>query len=324
MQTPCRAVLGVAALLTAALALSACTSMGQGMAESAARANAARYAAQGNPQFSEPALQAIVKTFEARYAEIGLDVEKLGMADGSPCPVSKETAFQVLRGMSYEQYLDNEADIARQVPGYTGTTDLDAVQLVSLAGVCGEDGPEGQAVVVGTTRDIARYSGEGYSNIMVSDTVQRVEANWIDGRRAGSFTWILITQTAQFQPGEDGGLEVALDDWDYINQLREAPTAVYTYFVADERGKPKYTVSFARNPVVGTYSTSVTEQVDDIYSYARTWQGTELRQEGRRKNGKAHGWQIIHPTVYDGTEIPGQRNCYQNGELIKTLECPST
>src|SRR3546814_16175925 len=133
--------------------------MGQGMAESAARANAARYAAQGNPQFSDPALQAIVKDFEARYAEIGLDAEKLGMAQGKPCPVTKETAFQVLKGMSYEQYLDSQAEVARKVPGYTGTPDINAVQLVSLAGACGDHGPEGRGAGVGTPRETSRPSG---------------------------------------------------------------------------------------------------------------------------------------------------------------------
>lgn len=322
MPTFCRAVLGGTALLTAALALAACT--GQGMAESSARANAARYAAQGNPQFADPALQAVVKAFEARFAEIGLDAEKLGMAQGRPCPVTRETAFQVLRGMSYEQYLDTQADVARQVPGYTGTTDLNAVQLVSLAGVCGESGPEGQAVVAGTTRDIVRYSGDGYSNVMVSDSVQRIEATWADGRRSGSFTWIIVTQTAQFKPGESGALEADINDWDFINEMREAPTATYVYSVADDAGKPQYTVSFARNPVVGIYSTTVIEQLDEARSYSRTWQGTELRQEGPTKNGKLHGWQVTHPTVYNGTQVPGQRNCYQDGALVKTLECPST
>jgi hypothetical protein len=322
MPTLCRAVLGGTVLLTAALALAACT--GQGMAESSARANAARYAAQGNPQFADPALQAVVKAFEARFAEIGLDAEKLGMAQGRPCPVTQETAFQVLRGMSYEQYLDTQADVARQVPGYTGTTDLKAVQLVSLAGVCGENGPEGQAVVAGTTRDIVRYSGDGYSNVMVSDSVQRIEATWAGGQRSGSFTWIIITQTAQFKPGESGALEADINDWDFINEMREAPTGTYVYSVADDAGKPKYTVSFARNPVVGIYSTTVVEQLDEARSYSRTWQGTELRQEGPTKNGKLHGWQVTHPTVYDGTPVPGQRNCYQDGALVKTLECPST
>src|SRR3546814_13118551 len=51
---------------------------------------------------------------------------------------------------------------------------------------------------------------------------------------------------------------------------------------------------------------------------------SELRYEARTKNGAMHGWQIIHPTEYDGTPIPGQRNCYQNGEQINALECPST
>lgn len=323
MPNRCRVALGGTALLTAALALGSCTSVGQGMAESAARANAARYAAQGNPQFADPSLRAIVEDFETRYAEIGLDAGKLGMAEGKPCPVAKETAFQVLKGMSYEQYLDSQAEIAMQVHGYTGTTDINAVQLVALAGVCGENGPEGQAVVVGTTRDIARYRGDGYSNVIVSDSVQRIEATWADGRRHGSYTWIIITQTAQFKPGESGALEADINDWDYINQIREAPTATYVYFVTQD-DKPRYTVSFARNPVAGTYMTSVMEQIDDTHSYSRTWQGTELRQEGSLRNGQLHGWQITHPTVYDGTTIPGQRNCYQNGELIKTLECPLT
>src|SRR3546814_15349573 len=104
MNTRCRALLAGAALLTVALAPAACTSMGQGMAESAARANAARYAAQGNTQFSDPALQAIVKEFEATYAELRLDAEKLGMAQGTRCPVTKKNALQVTMGRSKEKY----------------------------------------------------------------------------------------------------------------------------------------------------------------------------------------------------------------------------
>src|SRR3546814_10598071 len=98
----------------------------------------------------------------------------LGMAQGKPCPVTKETAFQVLKGMSYEQYLDSQTEVARKVPGYTGTTDINAVQLVSLAGACGDNGPAGRAVGVGTTRDIIRHSGEGYSNVIINDNLQSI------------------------------------------------------------------------------------------------------------------------------------------------------
>jgi hypothetical protein len=328
MPIPCRAVLGGTALLSVALALAACdaayTSMGQGMAESSARANAQRYAAQGNPQFAEPALQAVVKDFEARYAEIGLDSEKLGMAQGKPCPATKETAFQVLKGMSYADYRKMLDDVAAKVPSYTGATDLNAVQLVSLSGVCGETGPEGPAVVAGTTRDVTRYASDSNTTVTVSDTVSRIEGTWIDGQRSGSYTWILITRSAQFKPDDDGALEVDVNDWAYVNEMREPPTATYLYFVAGEGGKMKYTVTFSRNPVVGIYTTAVAERIDDVHAYSRSWQGTELWQEGRTKNGMPHGWQTIHPTVYNGTQIPGQRNCYQNGELIKALECPST
>src|SRR3546814_6361684 len=99
---------------------------------------------------------------------------------------------------------------------------INAVQLVSLAGACGDNGPEGRAVVVGTTRDIIRHSGEGYSNVIIIDNVQRIEGTWAGGQRSGSFTWIVITQTAQFKPGENGALEVDINDWDYINEDRKS------------------------------------------------------------------------------------------------------
>src|SRR3546814_19349220 len=79
----------------------------------------------------------------------------------------------------------------------------------------------------------------GYSNVSIIDNVQRIEGTWAGGQRSGSCTWIVITQTAQFKPGENGALEVDINDWDYINEMREAPTASYFYFVADDSGKPK-------------------------------------------------------------------------------------
>src|SRR3546814_17572985 len=100
------------------------------------------------------------------------------MAQGKPCPVTKETAFQVLKGMSYEQYLDSQAAVARKVPGYTGTTDINAVQLVSLAGACGDNGPEGRAVVAGTTRDLLRPRGEGHRNVILIHNVHRTPGTW--------------------------------------------------------------------------------------------------------------------------------------------------
>src|SRR3546814_19917028 len=106
-----------------------------------------------------------------------------------------------------------------------------------------------------TTRDSIRHSGEGYSNVIIIDNVQRIEGTWAGGQRSGSFTWIVITQTAQFKPGENGALEVDINDWDYINAMREAPTASSLYFVADDSGKTKYTAGSARNPTPRTYTT---------------------------------------------------------------------
>lgn len=324
MNTRCRAMLAGAALLSTVPLLAGCESAGQGIAESAARARAERYAAQGNPQFSDPQLQAVVKDFEARYAVIGVDAEKLGLEQGRPCPVSKAAAFTVMTGMSYEDHQKMQLDIAAKVPGYTGISDPDAVRVVSLSGVCGENGPEGPAVIVGTTRDISRYRGDGYSNVTVSDTVSRIEATWADGQRRGEQTIISITRSAQFKETGDGQLAEDIQDWDYLNEIRGAPTAAYLYVVPKADGTPRYTVSFGRNTTTGIYTTTVAEHLDARHTYARTWQGTELLQESRMKDGQLHGWMIVHPTVYDGTQVPGRRDCYQNGEMVKALECPST
>lgn len=324
MKTVCRSLLAGSGLLCAALALAGCESIGQGMAESDARADAARYAAQGNPQFTDPALRALVADFEAKYAIYGVDPDKLGLAEGIPCPASQEAAFKALRGISYAEYLQQQAELSATIPSYTGISDLESVKLVSLSGVCGPNGPEGPAVVVGTTRDIARYKGENFNTVKVIDSVVRVEGSWSDGQPQGSYQSITISQAAQFKPGEDGKLESDIDDWAYLNEIRQAPMAAYVYVEAQADGQAKRVVGFSRNLSVGIYGTTVTEYSDATHAYLRSWQGTELQREGGLKDGKMHGWQISHPMVSRGMAIPGRRDCYQNGELIKALECPSS
>src|SRR3546814_12162003 len=93
MNTRCRALLACAALLTVPLAPAACTSMGQGMAERAARANSARYAPQRNPQFSVPALQSLVIAFAPLYAYLALFAFHLGFASGTPFPLPLSSFF---------------------------------------------------------------------------------------------------------------------------------------------------------------------------------------------------------------------------------------
>ncbi|MGD1877267.1 MAG: hypothetical protein ACFB13_07180 [Kiloniellaceae bacterium] len=322
MNARCRALLACSALLSAALVLTGCESVGQGMAESNMRARAERYAAQGNPQFSDPQLQAVVKDFEARYAVIGSDVEKLGLEQGIPCPVSKEVAFKILKAMSVEDYGKMQADVAEKVPGYTNISDLDSIRLSSLSGVCGANGPEGPSVVVGTTRDIMRVRGDGYSMVTVTDTVTRVEGIWVDGERQGQQTLISISGSTQFKETADGQLGENIDEWDFLNEIRNSPTASYTYILPKADGAPKYIVGFGRNHTTALHTTSVTEYLDAQHAYTRIWQGTELLQENRTKDGRLHGWMIMHPTEYDGISVPGRRDCYQNGEQIKTLECP--
>src|SRR3546814_19204355 len=115
---------------------------------------------------------------------------------------------------------------------------------------------------VGTTRDIIRHSGEGYSNVIIIDNVQRIEGTWAGGQRSGSFTWNVIAQTAQFKPGENGALVVDIHDWDYINEMREAPTAKHFYFVDAATVKQKYPVDIARNRLAGANSPPLTAPID--------------------------------------------------------------
>src|SRR3546814_19446073 len=71
------------------------------------------------------------------------------------------------------------------------------------------------------------------------------------------------------------------------------------------------------------YEMRISDWISDVCSSDLTLQGTEMRYEARTKNGAMHGWQIIHPTEYDGTPIPGQRNCYQNGGAPDGCGAPS-
>lgn len=324
MPTLSRAVLGGTVLLTAALALTACTEMGRQMAESDARARSAHYAAQGNPQFSHPRLQAVVAKFEADYAAIGLDAEKLGFEQGQPCAASQDTAFRTLLGMTPEEHRRAQEEVWRQLPGYTTIVDPKSVRLVTLAGSCGVEAPEGAATVAGRYRTTTRIRGDGFSNVTVTDTVTRLAATWIGGQRRDLQSVISISSSEQFKETGEGQLAEDVSAWSYLNEIRTAPTGAYIYIVTNPDGSTRYQVSFVRNVSSGVYTTTVTESLDAQHSYARTWQGTELLTEQSMKDGKLHGWAVMHPQVYNGTPIPGRRDCYQHGELVKALDCPST
>src|SRR3546814_1093416 len=80
----------------------AMSSLAGSMVESASRAEAARLEAQGNPQFTDARLQAIVRDFEAEYAFYGRDLEKLE-AGATRCPLAPKDAFELLRAVDYDE-----------------------------------------------------------------------------------------------------------------------------------------------------------------------------------------------------------------------------
>lgn len=309
----------LAVLLLCAGLLAGCdaamTSMAQSMSESENRAEHARLEAQGNPQFSDPDLQAIVREFEAEYARFGRDAEKLKADAATLCPLAPRDAFKVLRQVDYEQQADAYASY-----GLTQVTDIDGIEVRVVSGSCDAGGVEGPAEVVGSLRTVSRMGSGELERVTVTDSVERIRGTWAGGERQGPFRIVTITRSASFEPDEAGALEADVSDWSYLNEIRDAPTATWLFMTygAGQRDAPG--VTFARNPESGLFTTSVTEQRPDGTSYSRTYVGAELRIEGAMKDG--NGWQVHHPYMWQGERIEGQRQCFQNGELIKTTDCP--
>jgi len=312
-------------LLAAPLLAGCMETMAQSMVESDQRAAAARLEAGGNPVFTQPELQAASARFDADYRLYGTDPSRFGAQQGVDCKMAPEKAFELLRGMSVEDYRKMQRDVTAQVPSATTVTDLKAVKLVSLSGPCGPNGPEGPAVLVGTFRDVMRIMVSGTDPIVsVMDSVARVEGSWAGGKRVGAGSSITMTSTTQLKAGEGGKLQENVNSWAYLNEITNSYTGAYLYSDFSQ-GKPgRYTVSFIRNPVAGTHSTTVVEALDARYSIMRQYFGRTHIGESRMRDQKFHGWSVTLPYNYNGTPIPSSRTCYQDGVMVKALDCPSS
>lgn len=196
--------------------------------------------------------------------------------------------------------------------------------LVTVSGHCGPTGIEGPGELVGSFRVVTRYKGAQIDQVTVTDKVVRLRGSWRDGQRQGPFRVIDISRSATFQPTAEGALEEQVSDWAYLNEIRDAPTAVWTYASFGPGSETEPVVSFMRNPTVGLFNTDVTERRADGRGYNRVWVGSELRFEGPTKNGVRHGWQVSHPYTFTGSDIPGRRDCYQNGEIVLATSCPES
>ncbi|HEY9569313.1 MAG TPA: hypothetical protein VIR38_14560 [Thalassobaculum sp.] len=287
------------------------------MVESASRAEAARLEAQGNPQFTDARLQAIVRDFEAEYAFYGRDLEKLE-AGATRCPLAPKDAFELLRAVDYDE---PQADNAKS--GQTSFVDLDSIEIRVISGRCDAGGVEGPAEIVGTLRTVTRYASGEYQWVVVTDGVERVRGTWADNRRQGPFRTIAINRSATFKPGEAGALVAEVHDWDYLNEMSAAPTGRWTYSSHGANRSMEPFVEFVRNPESGSFETFVTEHRADGIDYRRTYRGSEMVNEGLLKDGRMHGWLVRHPFTYQGDVVPGGRDCFQNGEPIKVTSCPA-
>lgn len=313
------------ALFAAPLLAGCMETMAQSMVESEQRAMAARLEAGGNPVFTEPELQAASTRFDRDYRLYGTDPSRFGAQQGVECSMAPEKAFELLRGISVEEYRKMQRDVTAQVPTTTTVTDLKAVKLVSLSGPCGPNGPEGPAVLVGTFRDVMRIMVSGTDPMVsVMDSVTRLEGSWRGGKRVGPFGSITMTSSTQLKAGEGGKLQENVESWAYLNEISNSYTGAYLYTQHNLDKSARFSVSFVRNPVVGTHSTTVVEALDARYSIMRQYFGTTYIGESRLRDQKPHGWSVTFPYDYNGTPIPGSRTCYQDGVMVKALDCPSS
>ncbi|MEX2630358.1 MAG: hypothetical protein WD341_10510 [Tistlia sp.] len=295
----------------------ATTSAAQSLSASEHRAEAARIGAQGSPQFADPKLQAIVRDFEAEYARYGRDAEKLAADAGALCPLAPEEAFKLLKQVGYAEM---QAEYAKW--GVTSLTDLDAIEVRVVSGDCDAQGVEGPAEIVGRSRGILRTGSGELERVTVTDSVERIRGSWAGGERRGPFRTIAVSRSASFEPGAAGGLAAEATDWAYLAEMRDAPTAMWLYMSHGPAFAADPVVTFTRNPEAALFGTTVVERRADGTGYSRMYQGSELRMEGPTRNGKMHGWQVRHPHSWQGHAVAGGRDCWQDGELVKTTTCP--
>jgi len=289
----------------------------QGMVESDMRSEYARVAAQGNPQFTDPTLRAFVTEFEADYERFGLDWEGLLVGASEPCAMDPKQAYYFIQGVDHDKQQEQFASY-----GLTNIVDLDSIELRMISGACPTDGMNETVEFVGTTRTIMRFGRGDLVQVMVQDTASRFRGSFRTGERHGPVRDIRIVRSVTFKPGENGILEVQKQDWDYLREISEAPTAIYTYMSSGDDFRADPSITFSRNPTIGLYSTTVQESRGGDLRYSSMFIGTELRSEGGLKGGLQHGWQIYHSHTWQGHTIPGSRRCLQNGEEIKATVCP--
>ncbi|HAE03354.1 MAG TPA: hypothetical protein DCL95_05645 [Rhodospirillaceae bacterium] len=311
------------AVILAAMSLTACdaaiTQMAQSSVEADYRAESARLEAQGNPKFSDPKLNAIVTEFEADYAKYGRDAEKLKAEAKAACPMDPKKLFKLLHSMEYEDYQEMFKGF-----GSTYLVDFNSYNTSIVSGKCDESGVEGPVTLVTTERTITRSAeGTEYESIMVTDSVAQLRATYQDGKWSGPMRAIQIQKNVTLRPDESGALKAEKNDWSFLNEMGQAPIATYTYIEDAAAPMSTTSISFGRQPESGLYSTNVTQPIGGDTTRTISYKGTEVVSEQTMKNGKLHGWQILYPQQTASGYYGGQKNCYQNGELVKAVTCPA-
>lgn len=311
------------ALILIAMCLGACDDAmwqaGQSNAAANFRAESARLEAAGNPDFNDPQLTAIVKEFEGDFAKYGRDAEKLTAEASTLCPVDPMKMFKFFRGMSYKEYQDMYESF-----GGTYIEDFNNYKTYVLSGKCNAAGPDGPVTLLTTTRWITRY-GKGTQSelVMVNDAVTQFRGTFQNDGMVGPSRQIMVLKSIKMKPDDVGALKAIENDWSFLNEMNAAPTGMYMYFV-DAADSMATNVSFTRNPEAGLFTTTVNEPIGNGLTRSREYKGPDLIAESTKKDGKLHGWQILYPQETISGHFDGQKNCYQHGQLVKALACPTS
>ena len=311
------------AFILMSVSLTACDEammqLAQSSVEADYRAESARLEAQGNPKFSDPKLNAIVAEFEADYAKYGRDSEKLKAEATAPCPIDPKMLFKLLHSMDYEDYQEMFKGF-----GSTYLVDLNSYKTSVVSGKCDASGVEGPVTLVTMERAITRSAeGTEYETAMVTDSVAQLRATYQGGKWTGPMRSIQIQKNVSLRPDEAGALQVQKNDWSFLNEMGQAPIATYTYIEDAAAPTSSTLIYFGRQPESGLYSTTVSQPIGGDVTKTVTYTGTEVVSEQTMKNGKLHGWQILHPRETTSGPFAGQKNCFQNGELVKAVTCPT-
>lgn len=312
-------------LIGAMVVLGACNSLTQQMARSQVAANyeqtRQRLETQGNPQFADPEKAAIVRRFEQDFQRFGRDPARLRQgARSTACTIQDpEAAYRLVRGESIADTQRQLADSVTLVP------DLDSLRIIMISGTCEQLRTGGKVAFLAEMRAVWRIGQPGGQRdyLTLRDSTIRVDGTLRGGKRAGAFRTIEVLKTTDMDRNAQGEVKVTRHDWEMLNAMSDAPTAIYTYETFGPETANAPMLQFWRKPENNNFRTIVEEPQADGLVTGASYNGSELRIQYSMRNDRLHGWYKISSFSENGYTVPTSTMCYQHGEKVRSTTCPT-